>query len=555
MLTQEQRRVVEFEMKDFAVLASAGAGKTRCVAARVDWLVQNGAMAENILVITFTRKAAREIRERCDRNIWSGTMHSICYDVISRHEDIRVMSPFEADLLLRRCAINTGACKWDKVTKKSKWIIPQWRCREVTEDPSKAAEPEEQRLVKNYRSQMQASACWDYASLISKVRSYPAGFAKVEHLIVDEAQDTDESQWSMIDFILESSRPHCTAMYVGDLKQSIYEWRNARPDLFANRSKATLPLTKTFRFGSEIAEVANNLIRNNPEGTAIVAHNEGSKVTCNASTVASVVDRMLGDFIPVGEIAVLCRSNASVTNVEMELKSAGIPCEAAKPAHRPGIIYWLLAYCVSPYSQPVIEGLSQCLDMDADALAGGPEATFARLSSGDRLQKDAAKAVMASMGRNPTVSQAISELEHEFFAPDKIWWLNNYDGWTIRSAVSDWSLPREEETERQAVSIMTIHQAKGLEFDAVIIADLEDGEFPKRSSLQDIRKLEEERRCAYVAMTRARHWLHLGYQRNPSQFIKEAAVCPEEFSDDLSNDYATGVIQFPSMTDEDGVPF
>ena len=357
----------------------------------------------------------------------------------------------------------------------------------------------------------------------------------IRHAIVDEAQDTDETQWGLVKHIISSATPDCTSMFVGDMKQSIYGWRNARPDIFASMSRVRMGLTKSFRCPSEILAPANRLIGNNPEGVVTEANFTGGEFSVSTKSIVSAVNEMTGNLISLDKIAILCRSNAMVERVYQQLSEELIPCEAIMPAHSPDKIYWLLAYCSSPYSPAVIEMFARSFELEPSILTGGPELVAAKLM-GNGI-KDLSLCVSASLSQGSTIDQV---LEHapSVFRKSKEYWLKRYTGWKVRQALTDWALPREEEPSSGVCHAMTIHQSKGLEFQGVIIPDVTEGKFPKASSMKKISELEEERRVMYVALTRAQEKLMVLTDNNPSSFVKEM-LCQDswiEFVTGLNRD-------------------
>ncbi len=521
MMTKEQEAAVYTKEQSFLLLASPGSGKTATVSKRADHLVESGCSPEDILVITFTRKAGEEIKNRCSYPIWGGTMHAICYEAL-RSPDVRVISQHESEALLMYCAVQTGVCQ---VTKgKNKWKINQSLCRENLWECNN---PDLQRLSNLYQSTLKINGEVDYNGLIYHASRKTDTWKNLRHIIVDEAQDTDETQWNLVKHIISSADKDCTSMFVGDMKQSIYGWRNARPDIFASMSRVKMGLTTSFRCPSEILAPANRLIRNNPEGVVTESNFTGGDFSVKTYGVVDAVNEMLGNLIRLEKIAILCRSNSLVEKVCNELSEALIPCEAIMPSHSPDKLYWLLAYCASPYSPAVIEMFARSFELEASIVTGGPELVAAKLS-GSGI-KDLSKCVSGSLSQGATIDHI---LEHAplAFRKSKEYWLGRYSGWKVRQALTDWSLPREEEPSSGVCHIMTIHQSKGLEFQGVVIPGVTEGKFPKSSSLKKISELEEERRVMYVALTRAQEKLTVLTDENPSSFVKEM-LCPDYWNE------------------------
>ncbi len=301
-LTEEQRNAVTTEARECVVMAGAGSGKTRVITARIRHLLGKGVSPTEIMVLTFTRKAAGEMRDRLVESITEdggdanrllrgmlmGTFHSVALHILraSGHSigytpgTITMLDPIDADLLLVDCCRDMGVLHTDLDGKDHWGHGLSWKgVRKAREHLYQTCDEPSDRYeavaLRHYQSEMFDMNVVDFGTLLLRchqllempdvLRHWQA---QIKHVLLDEAQDCDTMQYRIHRFFA----PPATMFAVGDTRQCIYTWRGARPDLMVHphgKLPSVYPLTKCFRSGIEIVECANNLIARNDDPLVI----------------------------------------------------------------------------------------------------------------------------------------------------------------------------------------------------------------------------------------------------------------------------------------------
>ncbi|MCL5006999.1 MAG: UvrD-helicase domain-containing protein [Patescibacteria group bacterium] len=577
-LNEDQEKAVNHGAGPLLVSAGAGSGKTRTLTERLISLVDSGVPGKKIIAITFTNKAAQELKNRILKKLhlreyklpFLGTFHSFGARIL-REEAAAfgrsgAYSIFDSDDSLRtlKNTIKFLGLPADKypAAKISK-DISEIKDHLLGKDSLKI---ELRRIFEEYESGLEKQNAFDFDDLIqkpvllfSKNRDVLQKHQnRYSYILVDEFQDVNASQYALIKLLAEK---HKNLNVVGDDNQSIFRFRGADFRIFLAFEKdwpgaAIINLGQNYRSTGNIVAASAAVIENNKqkrEKKLWTDNPSGEAVRIIASYSAEDEAKTIADEIwrkrEKKEIAVLYRTNAQSRALEQTFNLLSIPYEifgGLKFYERKEIkdIVAGLRYAVNPKDGVSLERLHKSLrraqfqalrdNLPALAATGTPEALinfFLKAAEYQNLLKnkfdnyeDRAENIaellrFAAAFKTPVeFIEKISLLE----ATDRASGRNNF---------------RKE----RVVKMMTMHLSKGLEFDEVYLAGVNEGLMPHERSLYSPEEVEEERRLMYVAMTRAREKLNISFYDIPSRFIYEI---PE-------NLLATGE-ELP-VIDEDGI--
>ncbi|MEA2626292.1 MAG: ATP-dependent helicase UvrD/PcrA [Candidatus Binatota bacterium] len=612
-LNPEQRRAVEHGTGPLLVLAGAGSGKTRVLTHRIAHLVDTGTTrADRVLAVTFTNKAAGELRLRVDRllagatgGLRVGTFHSICAGLLRRHISElglgydRSFAIYDADdqraffeAAIAPLALDPPAALLAARVDQAKNDARDARSLATSDDPLDIAAA---RAYGAYQEALRRQNALDFGdllllalALLERVPHVRARYQEtLEHVLVDEYQDTCRAQYLLLRSLCER---HRNLVAVGDEDQSIYRWRGAdiRNILdFENDfpDAVVLRLEQNYRSTRSILAAADAVIRNNrerkgktlwteneqgPAPVLVVADDERSE----ARFVAEEIARLSGEHT-FGDLVVFYRTNAQSRVLEEEFLRRGFPYALVG-----GVRFYerkevkdVLAY-LRVIANPVDDwSLKRIVNVPARGI--GP-ATVTKLSDAATAARQPLSAAIASppTGLTPAVRDkvlgfartldalracegGIEGLAREVLAAtgiadalraertsDAESRLENLrelldvareadsEGLSLvefleRAAlVSDADLAPDA---RGRVTLMTLHTSKGLEFAVVFLLGMEEGLFPHRRSLAEPGAIEEERRLCYVGMTRARRRLYLIRARRRRIFGTDQQNRPSRF--------------------------
>lgn len=621
-LNPQQREAVEVTEGPVLVLAGAGSGKTRALTCRIAHLLEKGVPASQILAITFTNKAAREMRSRIDSitngqagDMWVSTFHSCCARILRRDVErlgyTRSFTIYDDD---DQMAVLKDLCKKLNIDDK---MLPLREVKgKISDAKNKLLGPDEwfQRSDRDYRCQMihdyyreyeqrlRSANALDFDDLLVKTLELLADHppvleayrARFRYIHVDEYQDTNYAQYMLVRLLAGENQNVCV---VGDDDQSVYGWRGADIRNILEFEKDfpnchVIKLEQNYRSTANILDAANNIIAHNEgrkekklwtdkgEGVPITLFNAGDERE-EAAWVCDRIRQLNKTGEPYGNFAVLYRMNAQSRVMEEMLVRAGLPYKiyGGTRFYDRREVKDIVAYLrtlVNPADNVSLAriintprraiGDATIAELTRSATASGVPLFSAMLEPPETLASRARKSVsdfaammtrfMAEreeMGLTEFVEQLIAEtkLEEQYKREDsdearaRVENIREFVG-----AVSEFEKQAEAPTldaflenvalvtdmdnmpeAMQSIALMTLHSAKGLEFDTVFIIGMEQGLFPSYLAINENR-MEEERRLAYVGVTRARKKLYLSFatqrmlynqvQHNAmSQFIEE----------------------------------
>lgn len=543
-LSSQQQEIVSASLLGLGpvvVKAGPGSGKTHTVVSLIQSHLATGVLPQEVIAITFTRRAARELKERLGRagkKVRASTIDSLCLEIVQGpFPGTKTLSPFCASIVFQICCDMYGI----KATPAKMEAMNKMREAPYTgaeKDPSW----EELKQVREFYDQLLASSnyadyTWIMLQAVWAIQSNKwQGQCKL--LIVDEAQDTSLVQWELIKAI--AKKTGAQLVVVGDMNQNIYSWRNAAPQVFhelANDLQSmTLPLKESYRCSPKIVRASNALIALNPDAEADVdAIRSGAfdpvKVSSQVPELeaAALIDNLYSPH----DIAILCRTNRTVDAVARGLKEIGIPVNAIHSQE--SVVGFLAAAGLFGLDQD--NAIHQILIKSTASSVGfqvsgeSPEMIIASLVA-NQDGMPVVNYISQCQSKELLFAEAVKELKDvPRFRSHAESLIENFGGFSIEDAFERILAPLEVEEFMGAVTVSTIHQAKGLEWPAVIVADLKEGAFPSSRSLKSEQGVIEERRLMYVAMTRAKDNLVLSQDPMfPSQF-----VFPQEFYDAEEN--------------------
>ncbi|MGA8194159.1 MAG: UvrD-helicase domain-containing protein [Acetobacteraceae bacterium] len=623
-LNAEQRAAVETIDGPLLVLAGAGTGKTRVLTTRFAHILLTGrAFPGQVLAVTFTNKAAREMRERVGailgrpvEGLWLGTFHALCARMLRRHAELVGLTPnftiLDADDQLRLLkqvmeAERVDAKRWAPPALMA--VIQRWKDRGLTPERVTPAEDTDfaagrsRELYAAYQARLRALNAADFGDLLlhmtEVLRGQPDVLAdyhrRFRYILVDEYQDTNLVQYLWLRLLAQGHRNICC---VGDDDQSIYSWRGAEVENI-------LRFEKDFE-GARIVRLEANYRSTAPilaAASGLIAHNEGrlgktlrpgrQDADGERVTVVSLWDsdeeaRMVGDRIetlrregePLAEMAILVRAGFQTRAFEERLITLGMPYRVVgglrfyeRQEIRDAIAYMRIV--VQPAHDLAFErivnvprrgvGEVALRTMHETARATGVPLSAAAamlIARGglkgrvkeqiDELLRGFARwrAMLDRDGHMVTVATMLDEsgytdMWQQDKSPEAPGRLENLK--ELVRALADFEtlagfldhvalvMENDENAEGDRVNLMTLHGAKGLEFDTVFLPGWEEGLFPNQRALDEggLKSLEEERRLAYVGLTRARRRVIVSHAANRRIYANWQSSIPSRFIEEL----------------------
>ena len=629
-LNEPQREAVSAPLSNALVIAGAGSGKTRVLVHRIAWLVDiENVSPHGILAVTFTNKAAAELRARTEsllnvsaRSMWVGTFHSLAHRLLRMHwseaklpQNFQILDSDDQIRLIKRImkAQSIDDKKWPP--RQVAWFIngqkDEGRRAKQVPTGDDLFQITHQRIYQAYEDTCNQGGLVDFAELL--LRSHELWLnnpdllahyqTRFQHVLVDEFQDTNTIQYAWLRVLVGAN---CKIMAVGDDDQSIYGWRGAKIENIQRFSEdfsdvMTVRLEQNYRSTQTILEAANSLIQRNTNrlGKDLWSESEKGELIkryagFNDLDEARFIAERIAQWIEGGgspnEAAILYRSNAQSRVLEEALLRSNIPYQIYGGQRffdrieiKNALAYMRLiedrnsdpAFERVVNTPPrgigdkTIEGVRQLargrnVSLWAAAQAGIDEGLFNSRVHG---------AIGAFLGLFNDLAEAVAPLELDELAQQVV----DVSGLMVfhsqergerglarkenleelvtacRQFSGDLVFPFEDGDraevsvlqefldqmtldagDRQAaqgpsVQMMTLHSAKGLEFPLVFLGGMEEGLFPHRMSADEPGRMEEERRLAYVGITRAMQELYLTYSESRRLYGQDSYNRPSRF--------------------------
>ncbi len=552
-LNPQQLAAVEHGDGPALVLAGAGSGKTRVLTTRAAWLLATGqARSENIVLVTFTNKAAQEMKHRIqsltDQLIpMAGTFHSLCARILRRHAHLLGFDPnftiYDADdqLQLIKNLISQIPPSVKLSPQAAKAMIEKAKNAMLTPEQYLAVahsvyQEEGAKIYRRYQKVLKQNSAMDFDDLllmtIELFHQHPSVRDKYQtlcqHVLVDEFQDTNAAQYELVKIL---AAPQQNLFCVGDFAQSIYSWRGAN---FGNLRKLendfaniqVYRLEQNYRSTQNILDAAKGVISQNTSHPILdlftdQAHSLPleykllSDGEAEAYHVAACILKEKTNYL-LKHMAILYRTNAQSRLLEEALIAQHVPYTiiGGTKFYDRKEIKDLLAYLklianpkdtISRHRAELIgkrrlAAFDNWLTQNSDLLQKPPL----------ELMTDILKLTDYLDRYNENEDEDVSRLENIAELKRVAGQFTNLTAFLENVAlIQDGYLRDIESGETKGVRLMSLHSAKGLEFDVVFMVGMEEGLLPHSRSLLDPDELEEERRLCYVGLTRAKHKLYL----------------------------------------------
>ena len=648
-LNPPQQQAVTLPPVHALILAGAGSGKTRVLTTRIAWLIStNQAGPHNLLAVTFTNKAAREMTSRLSamipiniRSLWIGTFHGLCNRMLRAHyreaslpQTFQILDSADQLSAIKRLLKNLNVDDEKYPPRELMYFINHHKEQGIRSSQAEAFDANTRRRVElyaEYETQCQREGVVDFAELLLRCyellqrneplrRHYQSRF---RHILVDEVQDTNKLQYAWLKLLAgdKTETPACI-FAVGDDDQSIYAFRGAEVGNMRDFERDyardnVIRLEQNYRSHGNILNAANAIIKNNSDrlgknlwtdagnGEPIrvyAAHSDFDE----ASFVVDELRNLVREGTARDQIALLYRSNAQSRVLEHQLFTQGVPYRVygglrffERQEVKHALAYLRLlgnpdddtaflrvvnfpARGIGARTLENLQGLAHQMNSslyNAAASLGGKGGanvsqfvlmieTIRQETRSLRLQELVDHVLERSGLRNHYQAEKegqdrlenLDELINAAAAFDPADYLvvDNIDNLNPDDLIVESTNPisnKEHDIEavmasflahaslesgehqagegQEAVQLMSVHAAKGLEFDVVFITGLEQGLFPHDNALQDRNGVEEERRLMYVAVTRARQRLYLSWAQTRMLHGQTRYCLPSSFFDEV----------------------
>ena len=626
-LNEAQRTAVEALDGPVLVLAGAGTGKTRVLTTRLAHLLHQGrARPYQILAVTFTNKAAHEMRNRVEQQIggaveglWLGTFHALGARILRRHaeivglqQDFTILDADDQIRLLKQHlqAENIDEKRWPARTLSG--MIQRWKDKGLTPDKVSTgdagdfASGQAVKLYADYQERLQTLNAVDFGDLLlhcltvfteapDVLKDYQNLF---RYILVDEYQDTNIAQYLWLRLLAQEQKNICC---VGDDDQSIYGWRGAEIGNILKFEKdfpgaKVVRLERNYRSTPQILAAASGLIANN-EGrlgkTLWTDADHGEKLTVRGVWDGEAEARVIGEEVEalhtngttLNEIAILVRAGFQTREFEERFITLGVPYRVVggprfyeREEIRDAIAYLRLVRqpnddlaferIINKPARGIGKATLQVLHEIARLTKRSLYASALDLLSTDELRQQAKRALATIIDDFERWRRLSETAPHSELAETIMDESGYTEMWQARlkkqadaagrlenlkeliSAMEEFdslagflehvSLVMENvgSAQEEMVSLMTLHSAKGLEFDVVFLPGWEEGLFPHQRALDEsgLLGLEEERRLAYVGLTRARQRIDISHAANRRIHNLWQSTIPSRFVEELPKD-------------------
>lgn len=611
-LNSEQRDAVVSLDRPLLVLSGAGTGKTKVLTTKIAYIIEGGyAFPSQILAVTFSNRAAREMKERLANlipdsdGVWLGTFHSICAKILRYHADLvgisREFTILDQDDQLKVIKQILKELNIDKkiangiASKISIWKDKCYKCDDSRIDQKSV----ESRVYSIYQQRIRSYDSVDFGDLLMYVvqifKENPEILEKYrnkfKYILVDEYQDTNMTQYIWLRMLSPLGAGLCC---VGDDDQSIYSWRGAEVENILRfekdfRNTKIVRLEKNYRSVGHILGAASSLISKNQHRlgkTIWTDRGDGEKVIVQktysgfdeAKVVADKIENLHKKSLNYRDMAILVRAGFQTREFEDRMIAYGLPYKVVgglkfyeRQEIKDIIAYMRLIYqpndslaferiinvpkrgigasTVSKFHQFSLEkgvSLYQAAKMmlKEKLLRSSVENSmrefvdFIESIEKNAAPVDIAKRIVDEIGymsalNNEQTLEAQGRIEN---IKELLIALENYED--LATFIEHVSLVMDsaKNISDDVISIMTLHSAKGLEFDAVFLAGWEEGIFPHSLSIQE-GNLEEERRLAYVGITRAKKYAMITYAQNRKVYGQWQSNFPSRFIAELNKEH------------------
>lgn len=635
-LNEKQKEAVSHLNGPMLIVAGAGSGKTGVLTHRIAYMVLNGVKPWNILALTFTNKAAREMVHRISnlvseddaKKIWAGTFHSVFAKILRfEAEHIGYTANFtiydtdDSLSAIKNVMNNHGISQQAHSPQKVRNAISSAKNKMQTPDEllNSAFNGEQKQtafIYHEYAKYLAKSNAMDFddillnlIKLLDKNKEILKKYQdKFRYILVDEYQDTNKAQYMAISLLAKAHQNLCV---VGDDAQSIYGWRGADIENILHFQKdypycKIVRLEQNYRSTQTILDAADSVIRKNPkriDKKLWTENSTGQKINVlnatdekeEAANVVNIIAQLVRSGAKLGDIAILYRTNAQSLFIENALRSksfsyvvfGGISFFKRKEI-KDVVAY--LRLIVNPNDNESLlriineppRGIGKTsLDHLIDYSFQYNVSLFDAFKQAGFNSKLQARAVVAaqkfvelienySTAETYSNHQLISEyIENtglldmfkeidtddsqdrlnniEQFLADVQIFLDENEDFTIAEYLQQVALITdmdEKDSSKDHISVMTLHSAKGLEFDYVIITGLEQGLFPSQRANSAEDEIEEERRLFYVGITRAKQQLFLTYSNRRVRFGEYQSQVPSQFLSEINQD----LVNWPSRS-------
>ena len=632
-LNPAQREAVEALNGPVLMLAGAGTGKTKALTTRIGHLLMTGtARPHEILAVTFTNKAAREMKSRIGKMMgeavegmpWLGTFHSVCAKLLRRHAELvglksnfTILDTDDQLRLLKQLIVADGIDEKRWPPRMLSGIIDNWKNRALTPDSvpvadSGAFDHKGVALYAAYQARLKDLNAVDFGDILLHMvvifqkhgdilEQYQRWF---RFILVDEYQDTNIAQYMWLRLLAGAHKNICC---VGDDDQSIYGWRGAEVGNILRFEKdfpgaVVVRLEQNYRSTPHILAAASGVIAGNKGRlgkTLWTAEEEGEKVRLighwdgeeEARWIGEEVEAMQRgtrgmDKIGLDDMAILVRASHQMRAFEDRFLTIGLPYRVIggprfyeRMEIRDAMAYFRLAVsqdddlaferivntpkrglgdkavqtiqrAARENGVSLVEGARICVQekrlggkglKELSVLVAGLDRWHMQLLHEQDTHVELAEMILDESGytgfwQNDKTPEAPGRLEN---LKELVKALENFEN--LQGFLEHVSLIMDNETEEQGekVSIMTLHAAKGLEFPAVFLPGWEDGLFPSQRSMDEsgLKGLEEERRLAYVGITRAEEICTISFAANRRVYGQWQSALPSRFIDELPADH------------------
>lgn len=637
-MNPEQARAVKKTEGPLLIMAGAGSGKTRVLTHRIAYLVvEKRIYPSNILAITFTNKAAREMRDRVDgllgsgtgEQMWVSTFHSMCVRILRRNIDqigfktsFTILDSTDQLTVIKNVlkALNLDPKQNDPRTLLGAISNAKNECIDekmyrAQMNPMNPYEKTIADVYDGYAKRLRQNQSLDFDDLIMMTlvlfKRVPEVLEfyqnKFQYIHVDEYQDTNNAQYQLVNLLAAKFKNLCV---VGDSDQSIYRWRGADIGNILSfekdyRDAEVIKLEQNYRSTQHVLQAANDVITNNrtrydkqlrtdnPEGDPIYVYKARDEKDESQFVVGKILELQKEENLTLDQFAVLYRTNAQSRVIEEYLVKSNLDytivggtkfydrkeikdllaylrlianneddLALARVINEPkrGIgatSFEKMAEFAIMQDRTIYDSLQELDFMGLTARAANETAKFRDMIEGftkmqeylsvsELVEEVLDKSGYREMLKKEKTIEAESRLENiqEFLSVTQAFEARSEDEdkslvafLTDLALIADIdSLDKEENKEAEKVVLMTMHGAKGLEYPIVFIIGMEENVFPHSRSMQDDEEMEEERRLAYVGITRAEQKLYLTSARYRTLYGRASYNQPSRFIGEISSD-------------------